>query len=102
MGGSKYNRLLGNKFIAKYKNSLAFLSSSKGAGQNEKYNFLQNSIIPTLHFQKSLTKLKIPKLEDTFNRYLTALKPILSEDEWKQAEKTTRHFEKTDAIGNFQ
>jgi len=28
MGGSKYNRILGNKFIIKYKNSLAFISST--------------------------------------------------------------------------
>jgi carnitine O-palmitoyltransferase 2 len=55
------------------------------------------SIIPTLHFQKSLTKLKIPKLEDTFNRYLAALKPLLSDDEWKQAEKSARNFQNNEA-----
>lgn len=69
--------------------------------QKEKYNYLQNSIIPTYHFQKSLTKLQIPKLEDTFERYLTALKPILSESEWKKAEDTTRKFQNTEAQGNL-
>jgi carnitine O-palmitoyltransferase 2 len=102
MGGSKYNRLLGNKFVAKYKNSLAFLSSSKKASPKEQYNFLQQSIIPTQHFQKSLTKLQIPKLDETINRYLKALRPILTEDEWKQAEKVTRQFEKNEAIGKFK
>jgi hypothetical protein len=102
MGGSKYNRLLGNKFVAKYKNSLAFLSLTKKSGQRElQYNLLQQSIIPTQHFQKSLMKLQIPKLEETFNRYLKALRPVLSEAEWKQAEKVTREFEKNEAIGKF-
>lgn len=94
MGGSKYNRLLGNKFIAKYKYSLkANISSSFVQSNKEKYDYLQNSIIPTYHFQKSLTKLKIPKLEDTINRYLAALKPLLSESEWSRAEQLARKFE---------
>ena len=96
MGGSKYNRLLGNKFIAKYKNSLAY-STTKKLTQSEQYNYLQNSIIPTQHFQKSLTKLKIPKLEDTMNRYLSALKPLLGEAEYKQMEEVSRNFEKNEA-----
>ena len=62
---------------------------------------MQDSIIPTYHFQKSLTKLKIPKLEDTINRYLTALKPLLNESEFKQTEEITRKFEKNEAVGKL-
>ena len=102
MGGSKYNRLLGNSFIAKYRNSLAFLSSSnKLSSKRDGYHYLQDSIIPTQHFQKSLTKLAIPKLEDTFGRYLSALRPLLGENEFVQAEKITRQFEKSEAVGKF-
>ncbi len=50
-----------------------------------------------MHFQKSLTKLKIPKLEDTFERYLTALKPLLSESEYKDAEKSAKAFQDNEA-----
>lgn len=77
-----------NRNIIRYKNSVAHLSS-----RGNDYNYLEKSIIPTMHFQKSLTKLKIPKLEDTFERYLTALKPLLSEAEFKDAEKCTRSFQ---------
>ena len=67
--------------------------------QSMQYNYLQNSIIPTYHFQKSLTKLPIPKIEDTITRYLNALKPILKEDEWKKAEQIARKFQSNEAIG---
>ena len=61
------------------------------------YNYLQKSIIPTYHFQKSLPKLKIPKLEDTFDRYLNALKPLLNENDWKKTEEITRKFQNNEA-----
>ena len=69
--------------------------------KKDQYNYLQDSIIPTYHFQKSLQKLKIPKLEDTFNRYLTALKPLLSADEYDKTKKLTREFQNGEAIRNF-
>ncbi|CAF0769107.1 unnamed protein product [Brachionus calyciflorus] len=99
MGGSKYNRLLGNKYIRNYKNSLAYLSSSmKNSNlKKDQYNFLQNSIIPTYHFQKSLQKLKIPTLEDTCERYLSALKPLLNDNEYDQAKKITKQFQHGEA-----
>ncbi len=67
------------------------------SSKSSEYNYLQNSIIPTYHFQKSLTKLKIPKLEDTCDRYLNALKPLLSESDWKDTEKLTRNFQANEA-----
>ena len=74
----------------------------KNSAQKNKYNYLQDSLIPTLHFQKSLTKLKIPKLEDTFDRYLSALKPILNENDWKKAEEITKKFQTSEAICNYK
>ncbi|XP_017882802.1 carnitine O-palmitoyltransferase 2, mitochondrial-like isoform X1 [Ceratina calcarata] len=37
-----------------------------------------------MHFQPSLPRLPIPKLEDTCKRYLSAQKPLLSEDQFKK------------------
>ncbi len=62
---------------------------------------MQDSIIPTYHFQKSLTKLAIPKLDDTVNRYLTALKPLLNENEMKKAEEITKNFQANEAPCNL-
>lgn len=44
------------------------------------YQYLQKSKIPTDKFQRSLPRLKIPKLEKTVERYKDALDPIFSED----------------------
>ncbi|RMZ94593.1 carnitine O-palmitoyltransferase mitochondrial, partial [Brachionus plicatilis] len=65
------------------------------AGQ---YNYLQNSIIPTYHFQKSLQKLKIPKLDDTFDRYFKALKPLLSTADFDKAKQIGESFHRGEAI----
>lgn len=92
MSALKLNSLLANKQLIRYKNFSASLSS-----KTHDYNYLQKSIIPTLHFQKSLTKLKIPKLEDTCDRYLSALKPLLSQAEWEDAQKLTREFQSNEA-----
>ena len=66
--------------------------------KTDEYNYLQKSVIPTLHFQKSLPKLPIPKLEDTCKRYLNSLKPLLNEDDYKRVEKLVKNFEKNDSI----
>ena len=44
----------------------------------EHSEYIQQSVIPMFHFEKSLPRLPIPKLEDTCARYLTALKPLVS------------------------
>lgn len=44
------------------------------------YQYLQLSKIPTDKFQRSLPRLKIPKLDKTCERYLAALDPIFAED----------------------
>jgi carnitine O-palmitoyltransferase 2 len=60
--------------------------------QNDDYNYLKPSILSTDHFQYSLPRLPIPKLELTCERYLTALKPLLNDDD--------QAFERTRAIVN--
>ncbi|XP_072752082.1 carnitine O-palmitoyltransferase 2, mitochondrial isoform X2 [Anoplolepis gracilipes] len=48
---------------------------------NSEYQYMQISKVPTLHFQASLPRLPIPKLEDTCKRYLNAQKPLLNDKE---------------------
>lgn len=56
------------------------------------YQYLQRSKVPTMHFQKSLPRLPIPELAKSGERYLNALKPILSAAQYDQSEKRTRDF----------
>ncbi|KAG1691644.1 hypothetical protein DVH05_026807 [Phytophthora capsici] len=56
--------------------------------------YVQDTIIPTFHFQKSLTRLPIPKLEDTLSRYLAAVEPVVSSDQFKQTQRAVADFQK--------
>uniref|UniRef100_A0A0N4V9R7 Carn_acyltransf domain-containing protein n=1 Tax=Enterobius vermicularis TaxID=51028 RepID=A0A0N4V9R7_ENTVE len=57
---------------------------------------LQKSEIPTYHFQKSLRRLPIPKLENTCARLLTAAKPVLSEDKYNALKLKVDQFQKNE------
>lgn len=59
-------------------------------GADEQY--LQRSMLPTDHFQKSLPRLPIPKLEDTCQRYLNAQRALLSDDELKKTRGWVEKF----------
>ncbi|CAI5447718.1 unnamed protein product [Caenorhabditis angaria] len=61
------------------------------------YQFLHKSEIPSYHFQKSLRRLPIPKVEDSVNRFLAAAKPVLPQKTYEVTEKSIRTFEKTQA-----
>ena len=70
--------------------SLIYLSSVCCAYSD----YLHESIVPTDHFQKSLPRLPIPKLENTCERYLATQKAFLSEDAFKKTKTYTEQFEK--------
>lgn len=55
---------------------------------NDDYQFIHKSIVPTYHFQKSLRRLPIPKLELTTQRYLAAVEAVCSEKQTEEAKKT--------------
>ena len=66
-----------------------------GRRKYDEYNYFKPSLLPTDHFQYSLPRLPIPKLELTCQRYLTALEPILNND--------TKAFEQTkQLVADFQ
>lgn len=56
------------------------------------YQYLQRSKVPTMHFQKSLPRLPIPELFKTGDRYLKALRPLLSNEQYTEAEQRTLDF----------
>uniref|UniRef100_A0A8C5YEN5 Carnitine O-palmitoyltransferase 2, mitochondrial n=1 Tax=Microcebus murinus TaxID=30608 RepID=A0A8C5YEN5_MICMU len=64
------------------------LSASTGPGQ-----YLQHSLVPTMHYQDSLPRLPIPKLEDTIRRYLSAQKPLLDDGQFRKTEQFCKSFE---------
>lgn len=45
-----------------------------------------------MHFQPSLPRLPIPKLEDTNRRYLDAQKPLLTPDQYEEVKEVTENF----------
>uniref|UniRef100_A0A8C9P6T9 Carnitine O-palmitoyltransferase 2, mitochondrial n=1 Tax=Spermophilus dauricus TaxID=99837 RepID=A0A8C9P6T9_SPEDA len=64
------------------------LSADSRPGQ-----YLQHSIVPTMHYQDSLPRLPIPKLEDTIRRYLSAQKPLLDDSQFRKTEQFCKSFE---------
>lgn len=59
----------------------------------EPSQYLQRSIVPTMHYQDSLPRLPIPKLEDTIRRYLSAQKPLLDDSQFRKTEQLCKSFE---------
>ncbi|VEN41671.1 unnamed protein product [Callosobruchus maculatus] len=59
------------------------------------YQFMQHSKIPTMHFQKSLPRLPIPKMELTCERYLAAHKPLLIDEAYRKTESNVNQFKNT-------
>lgn len=59
------------------------------------YQFLQKSKIPTMHFQKSLPRLPIPKLDSTCDRYLAAQRPLLTTEAFQKTQFNVNHFKHT-------
>ncbi|XP_041348084.1 carnitine O-palmitoyltransferase 2, mitochondrial-like [Gigantopelta aegis] len=59
---------------------------------SDEREYLHRSIVPTYHFQKSLPRLPIPKLEKTCERYLKAQLPLLSSAEYANTETIVKGF----------
>ena len=52
-----------------------------------------------MHFQASLPRLPVPKLEDTCRRYLTSQQVILNQEELKVTEEAVKDFLKEGGLG---
>ncbi|AWP11502.1 putative carnitine O-palmitoyltransferase 2 mitochondrial [Scophthalmus maximus] len=55
--------------------------------------YLHRSVVPSMHYQKSLPRLPIPKLEDTIRRYLAAQRPLLDDDQFRTTERLAQDFQ---------
>uniref|UniRef100_A0A3Q1CY03 Carnitine O-palmitoyltransferase 2, mitochondrial n=2 Tax=Amphiprion ocellaris TaxID=80972 RepID=A0A3Q1CY03_AMPOC len=64
--------------------------SSKKASSSE---YLHQSVVPSMHYQKSLPRLPVPKLEDTIRRYLAAQRPLLDDEQYRTTEKHAQDFQ---------
>lgn len=94
-----------NKFLEHKPNNFKVIYNAKqfkkitNRAKNVKdvqYQYLQRSKVPTMHFQKSLPRLPVPNLSNTRDRYLNALRPLLSQDKYAEAVKRTDTFVNTD------
>lgn len=70
---------------------------SKHSVADVDYQYMQRSKVPTMHFQKSLPRLPIPELTKSGERYLNALKPLLTNQQFVEAERRTLDFVSKDA-----
>ncbi len=59
---------------------------------DDDYQYLHRSVIPTMHFQPSLMRLPVPKLEDTCERYLRCQSVILTNEEMDKTKRLTDKF----------
>ena len=71
------NLLKGRPFIMNFSRSLKSWSTNNA----DEYNNLMKSNVPTDYYQASLPQLPIPRLDLSCQRYLNALRPIISNDE---------------------
>ncbi|TYZ68041.1 hypothetical protein PybrP1_012623 [[Pythium] brassicae (nom. inval.)] len=69
--------------------SLARALSVQSPNRN---GYVQETVIPTFHFQRSLTRLPIPKLEDSLARYLAAVEPVVTPEQLAQTREAVRAF----------
>lgn len=63
---------------------------------SDDYQYIQKSIIPTMHFQRSLPRLPVPELKLTCQRYLKAQEPLLSKNDYLKTKENVENFEKND------
>ena len=61
--------------------------------------YIQTTVVPTLHFQPGLPRLPIPKLDKTCERYLAALRPMVSDEQFRETEAIVKEFGKEGGEG---
>lgn len=67
--------------------------------EDESYQFLPRSALPSYYFQKSLPRLPIPKLEMTCQRYLECVENIMSSKEFEKTKQAVLEFQADAGIG---
>ena len=69
------------------------------SSSDSSYQYLQKSSVPTKKFQSSLPRLPVPELNKTCQRYLEALKPIISnENQLNKTKDIVKKFESGEGL----
>lgn len=87
--------LSANKIVRSHTTLQKVLSrkfASKPKNVDVEYQYMQRSKVPTMHFQKSLPRLPVPELEKSGERYLQALRPLLTAQQHSEASARTGNF----------
>ncbi|XP_061593336.1 carnitine O-palmitoyltransferase 2, mitochondrial [Cololabis saira] len=71
----------------------ARVPSRRYSSRTSSSQFLHESVVPTMHYQKSLPRLPIPKLEETIPRYLAAQRPLLDDDHFRTTQTIALDFQ---------
>ncbi|XP_050529275.1 carnitine O-palmitoyltransferase 2, mitochondrial isoform X2 [Daktulosphaira vitifoliae] len=82
--------------VLRKKNFSKILTGFAQRYYSDDYQFIQQSVIPTMHFQRSLPRLPIPELNLTCQRYLRAQKPLLSVNDYSKTKAIVDDFEKNE------
>lgn len=80
--------------------TLFLLCPASSSTEEDRY-IVPKTKVPTYHFQDSLPRLPIPKLEDTCSRYLDAQKPLLTPDQYEETKRLVEKFQKHDGPGMY-
>ncbi|KAK2579173.1 hypothetical protein KPH14_002697 [Odynerus spinipes] len=72
--------------------SLYIARNTLTSNTSDEYQYIQMSKVPTMHFQPSLPRLPIPKLESSCQRYLNAQKPLVTQDKLSYIESLVTQF----------
>ncbi|KAE8293822.1 Carnitine O-palmitoyltransferase 2, mitochondrial [Larimichthys crocea] len=94
-------KLLSAQCVAALRKSehLLYLRAAAVRAEQRRYSsrtaseYLHRSVVPSMHYQKSLPRLPIPKLEDTVRRYLAAQRPLLDDQQFRTTEKLAQDFQ---------
>lgn len=73
----------------------AVVLTRRSKSSSSEYQFIQRTTVPMMHFQPSLPRLPIPKLENTCERYLASLKPLLDQESFDKSSGIVKSFETT-------
>lgn len=71
------------------------LLASSGQHQRRcltKDGYIHETVIPTYHFQKSLPKLPLPKLDETLDRYVNSAEAVVSAEQLAQTKEAVAAF----------
>lgn len=87
------------KFLCYLPNRVKMLHCVHSSSSQDLSYIEPKTTVHTFHFQDSLPRLPIPKLEDTCRRYLDAQKPLLTPEQYEDTKQLVDKFQKREGPG---